>query len=120
MALCVIGPTRTGKTCFFRSLGEHVYWNSTCIFATQDWQSAMFLIVDDVEWEFFKCRKQLLGGQSSFGVTEKYKGLMEINFGKPVVYLCNTDPRDQMTANDVAYYNGNVVYYVMDDDEKFF
>lgn len=109
-ALCIISPSRYGKTQWARSLGSHIYFNGCCLFATADWRSAKYLIVDDVEWEFFKCKKQLLGGQLTFNTSEKYKPIFNVTFGKPVIYLCNDDPRDKMTGQEEFYYKENITY----------
>ncbi len=74
-----------------------------------DWKSAEYLVVDDIPWEFFKCRKQLLGGQREFNCTEKYKGIVTIPFGKPVIYLCNDDVRNEWNSSEELYYEENVV-----------
>ncbi len=45
---------------------------------------------------------------------------MKIKFGKPVIYLCNHDPRQDMNPNDVLYYDMNVIYVTLSDDDYFF
>ena len=35
---------------------------------------------------------------------------MKITFGKPVIYLCNTDPRNEMTNEEEQYFKENVKY----------
>jgi hypothetical protein len=85
-----------------------------------DWMSAKYLIADDIEWEFFKCKKQLLGGQREFTATQKYTRMVTVRFGKPVIYLSNTDPRDDMSCSEREYYDMNVIYYVMGVNEKFY
>ena len=77
-------------------------------------------MVDDTPWEFFKCKKQLLGAQSEFTCTEKYRSLVTVKFGKPVIYLCNDDPRVEMTQQEENYYKENAVYCVLDDGDKFY
>lgn len=110
MALCLFGRTRLGKTLWARSLGQHVYWNSGTTFSSCDWLGAKYLVVDDVDWEFFKCKKQLLGGQLDFVVTERYRPMMNISFGKPVIYCCNNDPRNVMSSDEMNYYDENVIF----------
>lgn len=113
LSICIISPSKYGKTQWARSLGPHIYFNGCCIFATADWVSSTYLVVDDVEWEFFKCKKQLLGGQLTFNTSEKYKPLFNVTFGKPVIYLVNTDPRQSMTQEEEDYYKDNVVYITL-------
>ncbi len=90
-----------------RSWGKHLYWNTMCTITDQDWEGAEYLVVDDVPWEFFAGKKPILGGQRNFILTEKYVRKTPITFGKPVVYLCNDDPRHDMKGSEVTYYEGN-------------
>lgn len=89
-------------------------------FNGHDWRGAQYLLVDDCPWEFFKCRKQLLGGQAEFTCTEKYRPLMKIKFGKPVIYLCNEDVRADMTENERRYYADNCVFVTFGENDKFY
>lgn len=114
-SLILVGPTRLGKTRWARSLGKHIYWCNSPVFSSADFLGALYVVVDDVPWEYFKCKKQLLGGQKEFTVTEKYQPLMEITFGKPVIYLCNEDPRKDMKDYEVEYYGKNVIYVFIEN-----
>lgn len=78
------------------------------MFSSALFAESAYIVVDDVPWEFFKCKKALLGGQREFNVTEKYRKIMNVVFGKPCIYLCNEDPRDDMNHTEVIYYEGNV------------
>lgn len=40
---------------------------------------------------------------------------MQVTFGKPVIYLCNGDPRDKMTQEEEDYFKENVVYIFLDN-----
>lgn len=111
MSLAIIGPTRTGKTCWARSLGPHVYWNGQTKFDHSAFGTSSYLVADDIEWEYFKCKKQLLGGQREFQCTEKYTRILKVKFGKPVIYLCNTDPRNNMSEHEEQYFSENVTYF---------
>lgn len=52
-------------------------------------QSAEFLIFDDIEWEFFPSKKQFMGGQRDFNVTDKYRRKRRILAGMPTIYIMN-------------------------------
>lgn len=90
-----------------RSWGKHLYWNTMCTISGQDWDGADYLVVDDVPWEYFIGRKAFLGGQRDFILTEKYVRKTKIQWGKPVVYLCNEDPRHEMKDWEEKYFNDN-------------
>lgn len=116
----VIGKTRLGKTVWARSLGNHIYWNGIGTISSCDWVGASYIVVDDTEWEFFKCKKQLLGAQYQFSSTEKYRAITTITFGKPCIYLCNEDPREKMTGAEEVYYRDNCQYVFLGDNDTFF
>lgn len=98
----MVGPTRTGKTTWARSLGPHLYWNGLFDLATfrGDVEYAIF---DDFDWEFFPSYKQWLGAQLEFTVTDKYRKKKTIKWGKPVILLSNEMPR----FKDMEWVQGN-------------
>lgn len=102
-----------------RSFGKHVYWNSGTTIVNTDWESAEYLVVDDVEWEYFVGKKCFLGCQRNFILTEKYVKKTPIKFGKPCIYLCNEDPREAMSMREETYYADNVDYVVLGNDKLY-
>lgn len=80
--------------------------------------------VDDVEYavfddlqgglEFFHSYKFWLGNQQQFYATDKYRGKKLIEWGRPAIYLSNSDPRFDKGA-DAAWLEGNcVIVHVRD------
>lgn len=67
-----------------------------------------YAVFDDIMGgiDFFPAYKQWLGGQHSFYVTDKYKGKQFIEWGRPAIWLANSDPRDAAKA-DVYWLQGN-------------
>lgn len=62
------------------------------MFALDAWdETADYLILDDIEWQFVPNKKALFFGQKTFWVTDKYRKKIEVNWGKPVIYLCNPE-----------------------------
>ena len=92
-----------------RSWGPHIYWGGGTTIRGVDWAAADYLVVDDVPWEYFSGKKQLLGGQHEFILTEKYIRKTRITFGKPVIYICNLNPFNNMDSEEYEYYNVNCV-----------
>lgn len=91
----LFGPTRLGKTVWARSLGKHNYFAG--LFNLDDFsESAEYAVFDDISggFSFFPGYKQWLGGQFQFTVTDKFKHKRTVKWGKPTVWLCNTDPRN--------------------------
>lgn len=107
--LCLIGPTRCGKTAWARSLGQHVFWRG--LFSVTEWRDeAKYLVLDDIDWEFLPNKKQLLTAMGECILTDKYvKKTTLVNY-KPAIYLCNTDPRDKWTTDESSYWGENMTF----------
>lgn len=91
-SLILSSPSRFGKTEWARSLGPHMYFNNMCNFR-DDWDdSALFIIFDDIPWEYLPNKKGFLGGQKSFVLTSKYMKMKTVSWGKICIYLCNAIP----------------------------
>ncbi|AIF34808.2 replication-associated protein [Sewage-associated circular DNA virus-2] len=98
-SLVLIGPSRTGKTTWARSLGRHVYWNS--LVNLDVWSPlADYIIFDDVDIDFLPGYKCWLGAQKEFTVTDKYKKKRKIMWGKPCIWLC-IDDKDPLLSSKV-------------------
>ena len=90
--LVLVGPSRIGKTAWARSLGHHMYFNH--MFNLDDWDdTATYMVLDDIEFEFIPARKALFFGQEQFVMTDKYRKKKTVRWGKPVLYLCNNEPQ---------------------------
>ncbi|KAH9952327.1 hypothetical protein BGW80DRAFT_1196763 [Lactifluus volemus] len=92
--LVVWGPSRTGKTSWARSLGEHSYlgsaWNVEEVIEDKE-----YIIFDDIPFEMFMNWQAFLGAQDSFTITDKYKRKRTIrNWNKPCIWLNNKNPID--------------------------
>lgn len=91
-SLILCSPSRYGKTEWARSLGHHMYFNNMCNFKS-DWDdTANYLILDDIEWQFVPNKKGFLGGQKSFVISGKYMKNKTISWNKITIYLCNSLP----------------------------
>ncbi|XP_060668399.1 uncharacterized protein LOC125421085 [Ziziphus jujuba] len=70
-SLYICGPSRTGKTCWARSLGPHNYWAGNIDFTNYD-ERATYNIVDDIPCQFVHPFKSIIGIQSNYTVNPKY------------------------------------------------
>ena len=119
--LLVMGPSRTGKTEWARSLGPHMYFCNQ--FNLSDWNSdAKYMVCDDFSWEYFPNKKVLWGAQKEFSTSDKYKGKRTVRWGKPLIYLCNPDQdpfnhQSMMFHGAKDYYEANCIRI---DNFKFF
>lgn len=112
-SLILIGPSRTGKTEWARSIGRHMYFNN--YFNLDLWdEEALYAIFDDMDCDpdipFEKCFrswKAFFGAQKEFTVTDKYKRKMKVKWGKPIIWIsnnefnCKTSTLDYIRKNSV-------------------
>jgi len=106
-SLILWGESRLGKTLWARSLGSHIYWGSQ--FSLDEFtETAAYAVFDDMQGglTFFPSYKSWLGHQADFICTDKYRGKRRIFWGKPAIYLSNSDPRLDKGA-DVEWLEAN-------------
>ncbi|AMH87663.1 replication-associated protein [Pacific flying fox faeces associated gemycircularvirus-1] len=109
-SLILWGETRLGKTVWARSLGPHIYccpqWNVDDLKAGLE--DAKYAVLDDIQgnFQFFPSYKGWLGGQSTFTVTDKYRGKTTIQWGRPTIWLMNDDP-EEVGHVDLNWLRGN-------------
>src|SRR5262249_10905728 len=83
--------TRTGKTEWARSLGSHNYFNN--LFNVDDFDMHKdYIVLDDINPEFFPNYKAWIGAQKVTTITDKYRPKRSIKWGKPCIWLSNQDP----------------------------
>lgn len=70
-----------------------------------------YAVFDDMQGglEFFHSYKFWLGAQKQFYVTDKYKGKRLVEWGKPCIYVSNSDPRHDKGA-DIHWLEGNCIF----------
>lgn len=105
--MILYGDTRLGKTLWARSLGNHAYFGG--LFSLDESIDGVdYAVFDDMQGglEYFHSYKFWLGCQKQFYATDKYKGKKLIHWGRPAIYLSNSNPLDDKNA-DVAWLLGN-------------
>ncbi|QCX29399.1 Replication-associated protein [Plant associated genomovirus 8] len=118
--LVLYGATRLGKTVWARSLGAHYYAGGLWDMAEFHPQEHEYAIWDDMlgglKAGYFNY-KNWLGGQFAFTIQDKYGKKKSIKWGKPSIFICNTDPRDEppmfndRVGMDWAWLEDNCVFY---------
>jgi len=113
MSICVYGESRTGKTLWARSLGPHIYCvglvsGDECL-KSGDVEYAVF---DDLRGgiKFFPSFKEWLGCQAWVTVKCLYREPKLVKWGKPSIWLSNTDPRHEMSQEDVHWMEANCYF----------
>lgn len=111
-SLVLHGPTRTGKTVWARSLGEHAYFGG--LFSMEEGiDTAKYAVFDDFGGlKFLPSYKFWMGHQRQFYVTDKYKGKKLVEWGRPSIWINNEDPREEhgIRADEVEWLNANCVF----------
>jgi len=96
ISLILYGPSRIGKTCWARSLTtSHVYWNSQI--NSTDYINQRLVIFDDFDWKCLPYKKQFLGGQQCFTISDKYRPKRNIVFNGVCIVLANEFENDWRT-----------------------
>jgi len=112
-SLVLYGRSRTGKTLWARSLGSHIY----CIGLVSGAECAKaaevdYAVMDDIRGgiKFFHAYKEWLGCQGSVTVKQLYREPMLVDWGKPTIWLANSDPRLDMLQVDIEWMEDNCIF----------
>lgn len=72
--------------------------------------------------KFFHGWKNWLGAQATFLVKIMYKDPSLITWGKPSIWVSNTDPRDDMGGNmsDLMWLEANVIFVEIVEERPLF
>lgn len=108
--LLLVGPSRSGKTEWARSIGCHMYFNN--LINLDDWNpEATYIVFDDFDWKFFPNKKAFWGAQKTFVLTDKYRKKHTVHWGKPMIYICNEDqdPFLDMTLRQLDFFERNCI-----------
>lgn len=116
-SLVLIGASRTGKTEWARSLGNHMYFNN--LLNLDDWdESKDYIVLDDFSSEITKylpCWKCFFGGQREFTLTDKYRGKKTVHWGKPMIWLSNEDIFKNLNIEHIDFIKKNCEVVVLND-----
>lgn len=112
-----MGPSRLGKTEWARSLGQHLYFNGQFDLGQindVNLPDVRYAVFDDFSWDSMaKFYKQWFGAQRTFTVTDKYKAKKTIQWGKPIIWLCN--PEDSHVIPDTCWMQANTIKVFIDN-----
>lgn len=111
LSLCLYGESRTGKTLWARSLGSHIY-NVGLVSGTECMKDGEYAVFDDIRGgiKFFPSFKEWLGCQAWVTVKQLYREPQLIKWGKPSIWISNTDPRLEMQEADIDWMNKNCIF----------
>lgn len=99
-SLVIWGRGLTGKTSWAQSLGNHIYIigqvSGTAI--KGNIAEADYAIFDDIRGglQYFPAWREWFGCQRIVTVSEKYHEPQQMVWGRPIIWLSNTDPRDEI------------------------
>lgn len=117
-SLILWGPTRVGKTVWARSHGEHAYFCGLYSAAeAMRYRDVEYAVFDDIQGgiKFFPGFKNWLGCQAQFQVKALYRDPVLIDWGKPSIWVANTDPRADMVVEDIQWLEGNCDFVYIEE-----
>nr|QTT61853.1 replication-associated protein [Opuntia virus 2-DBG_56] len=91
-SIIIEGNSRTGKTCWARSLGKHNYLSGHLDFNANVYSNEVeYNVIDDVAPTYLKMKhwKELIGAQRDWQSNCKYGKPVQIKGGIPAIILCN-------------------------------
>lgn len=71
-----------------------MYWMGMKDLSTWD-NEAKYLVMDDIDWKFVPDMKGFWGAQKTITLTDKYTRKKTVTWNKPLIFLCNYNPREQ-------------------------
>lgn len=86
----LVGPSKTGKSHWARSLGDHIYFGNN--YSLDLWRpEASYVVFDDIELKYVHAYKYWLGSMGEFTDTDKFRAKRTIVWGpfKCCIILCN-------------------------------
>ena len=102
VALCLYGPTRTGKTHLARQFGHHLYFRGSINW--NKWATgvgaAKYIVFDDIDWSAKNkytrdTQKAIFSGQASFDECSSDAYMRTITHGKPVIVCMNNETLEE-------------------------
>ena len=109
--LCLIGPTKLGKTAWARSIVQpHTYWKS--LINIEKWNPASkLLIFDNFDWKYMPAPKVYLTQAGQATVTDKYHKKTNVIVNMPAIFICNEMPLENGVPLDcMKYWQENMVF----------
>lgn len=93
MSLILEGPTRTGKTCWARSLGSHNYYAGDMDLRHHN-DNALYNVIDNVSPKYLEGKhwKQFIGSKRDWVSDIRYGKPKEVKGGIPSIVICNPGP----------------------------
>lgn len=118
-SLVLWGPSLKGKTLWARSLGNHLYFRGKFNGkeARAKERSVDYAVFDDMEGglKFFPGWKHWLGCQIWFNIRVFHQDPPLIRWGKPCIWLSNTDPRGEVEAHEIDWLEANCIFVEIAD-----
>jgi len=72
------------------------------LFSLDEWKENIdYAVYDDITWEYFPSKKQLLGSQYEFTLADKYRAKRHVRYGKPWIYSMNQDNWDKIVIDPI-------------------
>jgi len=73
-------------------------------------ETSKYIVLDDIDLDFFPNYKAFFGAQKEFEVTDKYVRKMTVHWGKPCIWLSNENPLDKKVDREWVIANTTIVH----------
>jgi len=84
------------------------------MFNLENWDSSVrYAVYDDIAWEYFPSKKQLLGSQREFSIADKYRRKRTVTYSMPWIFTMNQDNWSKVEKDDMYQWlmeNAKVVF----------
>jgi hypothetical protein len=115
-SLILWGSTKKGKTDFIRSLGTHFYWrgeSSLRILMDLGPENVEYGVLDDLDWTDPLLKgnkfKAWFGAMGDIIATDKYEKKVPLFWDKPVAWLGNDDPFEDIPHRSISWLQQNCI-----------
>lgn len=108
----LVGPSRTGKTVWARSLGDHCYWNTMYNLDDLIKPNIDYIVMDDIPYDRFPAFKGFVGAQQTFTMTDRYRKKHTIQWnGRPCIICINKDMEyeNHLNQDELRWFRDNTV-----------
>jgi len=114
--LCIVGPSRTWKTTWARSLGKHIFCPAQYdVKSLRSAWEADYAIFKDIDICYLPWKK-FVGRKPYFRIWDKYETAAYVLWNIPAIFIYNKDPRLELHDSLRSYWDAHVTTVEIEED----